>query len=187
MKTAKKDRQAVDPRADAVLQNMPAETLDELWSLRHPVAEGDRVWKLAEIAAWLPERFGFSLSVQTVSNFYQWLELKRRMDGAAERAAQARLELARDPSISPEDLERVAQTVFTAETLESGDVKAYVAMARLGLARRSLDLDARRIAMLEAAARQAKEKLEALASNAKDKGGITPETLAQIEEAAGLL
>ncbi len=41
----------------------------------------------------------------------------------------------------------------------------------------------RRIALLEGAAQQAKAKLQGITS----KGGLTPETLRQIEEAAGLL
>jgi hypothetical protein len=77
------------------------------------------------------------------------------MERAGERADQARMELAKDKSITPEDLERVAQAIFTAETLEAGNAKAYVQIAKLGLMRRSLDLDARRVAILEAKAKQA--------------------------------
>lgn len=46
-----------------------------------------------------------------------------------------------------------------------------------------LALAERRITLLEGAAQQAKEKLQGIAS----KGGLSPETLKQIEEAAGLL
>ena len=46
-----------------------------------------------------------------------------------------------------------------------------------------LALAERRIALLERAAQQAKAKLEGIAS----RGGLSPETLKQIEEAAGLL
>ena len=38
---------------------------------------------------------------------------------------------------------------------ESGNVKAYVALAKLSLAHRALDLDTRRLAILEAKAAQA--------------------------------
>jgi hypothetical protein len=47
--------------------------------------------------------------------------------------------------------------------------------------------DSRKLAMLEGAAKEAKSKLDAVTSAAKSQGGLTPETLKQIEEAAGLL
>ena len=45
----------------------------------------------------------------------------------------------------------------------------------------------RRIRLLEEAAADAKAKIIALTTAAKSNGGLTPETLKQIEEAAGLL
>lgn len=84
------------------------------------------------------------------------------MSAAAERAAQVRLELAKDSSITPDDLERIAQTVFTAETLEGGDIKSYVALAKLNLQRRSLELDTRKLAILEAKAAQADQAKDIL-------------------------
>jgi hypothetical protein len=45
----------------------------------------------------------------------------------------------------------------------------------------------RRINLLEQAAAQARAKLDSAVSSLKSKGGLTPETLAQIEEAAKLL
>lgn len=143
-------------RADARLQNLPQEALDELWSLRHPEVEGDKVWTLTDVAAWAPGRFGFEVSTSAVANFYQWLALKRRLDGAAARAEQARLELARDPNMTPEDVERVGQLVFTTEALESGNVKGYVALARLRLQSQAQQLE--------------KEKLTAAAKSKIDAG-----------------
>lgn len=142
-------------RADAKLQNLPAEALDELWALRHPEVEGDRVWTLTDVAAWVPERFGFSVATSAVANFYQWLALKRRMELASDSARQTRLELLKNKDLSPEDIDRAAQAVFTAETLAEGNVKGYVALAKLTLARRSLDLDSRKLKLLEAKAAQA--------------------------------
>ena len=173
-------------RSDAKLKNLPAEALEDLWRFRNP-EEGGTKLSYEEIAVEIPLRHAFTVSLSTLSEFYAWLRLKRRMDSAAERAMQARIELAKDGSLTPEDLERSAQIVFTAETLEAGDVQGYVALAKLGLARKSLALDARRINLLENAAAEAKAKLEAVLNGAKSQGGLTPETLRQIEEAAGLL
>jgi len=143
-------------RADAKLKNLPAEALEELWRFRNPEEGGEKM-TLEAIAVEVPLRFGFTCSLSSLSEFYKWLRMKRRMDSAAERAEQARLELAKDPSITPEDIERVAQTVFTAETLEAGNVKGYVALAKLRLQSRALDHDARRLAVLEAKAAKADE------------------------------
>jgi len=50
---------------------------------------------------------------------------------------------------------------------------------------KDLELSARRVKLLESAAKSAKEKLEALTK--ANKGGLTADTLKQIEEAASLL
>jgi hypothetical protein len=47
--------------------------------------------------------------------------------------------------------------------------------------------DSRKLTLLEAAAKEAKARLVALTTAAKSNNGLTPETLRQIEEAAGLL
>jgi len=120
-------------RADAKLKNLPAEALEDLWLMRNPGEDGEKL-TLEAIAVEVPLRFGFTCSVSSLSEFYKWLRLKKRMEAAQERALQTRLELAKDPSMTPEDLERAAQMVFTAETLEDGNVKGYVALAKLRLA-----------------------------------------------------
>ena len=173
-------------RSDAKLKNLPAQALEDLWRFRNPEEDGEKL-TLEAILVEIPLRFGFTCSLSSLSEFYKWLRLKRRMDSAAKRASQARLELARDPKATPEDLDRIGQMVFTAETIEDGNVKGYVELAKLRLQARSLDINARKLRLLEAAAKEAKLKLDAVTSAAKSKGGISAETLAQIEEAAGLL
>lgn len=142
-------------RADAFLQNLPDEAHQELWELRHPEEEDGKVWTLTDIAAWIPSRFNRPVSKSAVGNFYQWLALKRRMDAASERALQAKLELAKDPDITPDAIERVGQTIFAAEALESGNIDGYVALAKLRLAGRKMDMDDRKLALLEAKAAKA--------------------------------
>ena len=142
-------------RADAKLKNMPSEVLDELWELRHPEEEDGRVWTLTEIAAWIPDRFGFPMGKSAVGDFYRWLQLKRRCDAAAARALQAKLELAKDPNINSDDIDRMGQTIFAAEALEFGDVKAYVALAKLKLAASKQALESQKLVTA------AKDKIEA--------------------------
>ena len=141
-----------------------------MWRFRYPEAEGSdeappKKLTLEEIAASLPKQFGFSVSLGVLSEFYSWLRLKKRMEAAASRAEQTRLELAKNPEFSPEDIERVAQTVFTAETMESGNVKGYVALAKLRIARQQVDLERRRIDLLERKAAQADQASEVVNSD----------------------
>lgn len=141
-------------RADAKLKNLSGEVLDTLWRLRYP-EEGGEKWTLERIAAALPELCGFTASLSSVSEFYAWLRLKRRMEGAAAKAQQTRLQLAKDPEFTPEAIERVADTVFASEALDDGDIKAYVAIARLRLTKEKHELERQK---LQAAA---KGKIEA--------------------------
>jgi hypothetical protein len=173
-------------RADAKLKNLPPQALEDLWRFRNPEEDGEKL-TLEAVLVEVPLRYGFTCSLSSLSEFYKWLRLKRRMDSAAERASQARLALAQDPNMTPEMLARVGQMVFTAETIEDGNVKAYVELVKLQLQARSLEINAGKLKLLEDAAKDAKAKLKALTTAAKSNNGLTPETLKQIEEAASLL
>lgn len=150
-------------RADAKLKNLPAEALEDLWRFRNPEEDGEKL-TLEAICVEIPLRFGFTCSLSSLSEFYKWLRLKRRMDAATERASQARLELARDPNMTPDDLRRVGQMVFTAETIEDGNVKAYVELVKLQLQAQALEINQRKMALLEAKAAQADQAKDVLGS-----------------------
>lgn len=142
-------------RADSKLKNLPAEAQETMWLLMNPTDATVSAATLEDVLVHLQNEHSVECSLSTLSEWRSWYALKLRMERAGERADQARLELAKDKSITPEDLERVAQAIFTAETLEAGNAKAYVQIAKLGLQRRALDLDARRVAVLEAKAAKA--------------------------------
>lgn len=173
------------PRMDAKLKNLPEDALEVLWRFRNPEEGGEKL-SYEAILGEIPLRFGFTSSLGALSEFYSWLRLKRRMEAAAERAEQVKIELARDGSLCAEDLERVAQTVFTAESLEGGNVKAFVALAKLRIAQKQVDHDSRRLAMLEAKERRLDE-MEAKAKELKAGGGLTPEVLELLEKQLNLL
>jgi len=141
-------------RADAKMKNLPPEALEELWLLRNPGEDGEKL-TLEAIAVAIPDRFGFTCSVSSLSEFYKWLRLKRRMEAATLRAEQARLSLASDPNMTPADLARVGQMVFTAETIEDGNVKAYVELVKLQLQAAKQDIEIRKLKVMEAKAAQA--------------------------------
>ena len=172
-------------RADAKLKNLPEDSLEELWRFRYPEEGGEKM-TLEAIAVEVPLRYGFTVSLSTLSEFYSWLRLKKRMDAAADRAQQAKLELAKDPDMSPEDLERVGQVIFTNEALEAGNVKAYAQLVRLGLQRKALEIDARKLKLLEKKASRLDE-LEAKAKELKQGGGLSAETLEMLEKQLKIL
>jgi len=177
---------ALKIRSDAKLKGLPQEDQETLWLLMHPTDKETEGRNVEEMLVHIQEEHGFTVSPST---FYEWhshYQQQQRMAKAAERALQAKLQLAADPSITPDDLERVAQTIFTAEMLESGNVKAYVALAKVGLARKALEHDERRIALLESKAARL-DQLEAKAREIKAGGGLSPETLEVIEKQLKLL
>lgn len=141
-------------RADAKLKNLPPEALEELWLMRNPGEDGEKL-TLEAIAVEVPLRYGFTCSVSSLSEFFKWLRLRKRLESAQHRAAQARMELARDPSITPADLSRVGQMVFTAETIEDGNIKAYVELVKLQLQSAKQDIELRKLKVMEAKAAQA--------------------------------
>jgi hypothetical protein len=145
------------PRADSKLKNLPDSDQEGLWLLMHPTDPETQAWTLDAVAVHIQETYQISVALSTLSEWHAWYALKRRMEMASQRANQTAIELAKNSDLSPEDIERAAQTVFTAEALQSGDVSAYVALAKLRLASRSLDHDARKLAILEAKAAKADE------------------------------
>lgn len=147
-------------------------------------------WSYTQAADWLQVECGLSVSLSSFTPFYQRHVapvLKERKQFAAlsaktlakmateteafDAAAIGELKeyayrLIRDPNSDPEDARKWMETLIKAQAGQR---------------------DSRKLAMLEANARDAKAKLEALTTAAKSQGGLTPETLKQIEEAAGLL
>lgn len=124
-------------RADAKLKNLSQEEQEQLWQyINTPLVEGEarRMPTLEEAQVQVPLMFGFTVSTGSLSEWRAWYSLNLRMENAAERANQTALRLAKDSDLTPEDIERVAQTVFTAETLQGGDVEGYVKLAKLRLA-----------------------------------------------------
>ena len=175
------------PRADSKLKNLPEEIQEGFWLLLNPSDPEVKAYTLEDLGGEIFDKHQISVGLATLSEWRSWYALKRRMEMATERADQARLELAKSGEYSPQDIERVAQTIFTAETLQAGDVEAYVKLATLRLKSRSLDRDERKLKILEEKNASAKKALEAATAKAKAGGGISEETLKELEEAAKLL
>jgi hypothetical protein len=88
----------------------------------------------------------------------------------------------------------IKQKAFERAMTEGADIgelvlllKALGDMAKLRLKEKDQVLAGRRVALLEERMSMAKASLTSALDSAKSKGGLTPETLKQIEEAAALL
>jgi hypothetical protein len=160
-------------RADAKLKNLPEEDLQTLWRLRHP-EQGGEVMTLEAICVEVQRLFGFSIALSSLSQFYTWLEVRRRMDAQAELANQLKLELARNPEISDETIKRAGQKLFMAEGILQKDAKIFADMviigqndtrlkqndAKIKQRQEVVELDKRKLAILEAKAAKADQASE---------------------------
>lgn len=163
-------------RADAKLKNLPEGKLDELWLMRHPL-DGGKKKTYAQIKVLLPKQFGLTASSSTLSDFYAWLKQKRRTEAARMRAEQAKRQLLeQNPDAAPEELERLGQMIFTSETVEDGDIKGFVALLKASNTRRKLEIEERRVKLLEEKAAKADQA----------EGIIQDDSLTEEEKAANM-
>jgi hypothetical protein len=172
-------------RSDAKLKNLPAEMQEDLWRLRNPADEDEKKSTYVEVLVWLKGR-GIDSSLGALSEFYSWQRMSKRMESAKSRAQQAREELAKDPSATPESVARVGQMVFTAEMVDDGNVKAFVELEKLRLQNRQLDLDLDKFRMIKAKADRL-DAMEAKAKELKQGGGLSAETLEMLEKQLKIL
>lgn len=172
---------ATDPRADAKLQNLPEEALQDLWRFRHPEDGGEKL-TLEAICVEVPRLYGVTVSLSSLHSFYRWLEVKRRLDQRQDLANQLKLDLAKDPEVSEAQIRAAGQRLFMAEGILDKDSKVFFDMvkigqneaklrqadAKLGLAKQAVKLDERRLAIIEAKAKRlddAESAIKAISTN----------------------
>lgn len=118
------------PRPEAKLKNLDPAELDFLWELRFK-DDGRIKTQLSAIQVQVPLRYGFTVSKSVLSNFFTWLRLKREWEEDAAIADQAKEEWLKErPDASPDELIRVGQLRFTAQSIKRGDDKAFVRLLR---------------------------------------------------------
>jgi len=141
---------AKKPRADSKLKNLPKVDQEHLWELlsQPQVAMSDepgapmRPFTLQELQTEVPLLHGFTVALSTLSEWRSWYALRLRTQSAMARADQAKLEwLKENPDATPEDLGRLGQMVFTAESIEDGNIKGFVALMRERNRQRAIELD----------------------------------------------
>jgi hypothetical protein len=120
-------------RPDAVLKNLPEEVLDELWDLKHPADPREQEpLGLVSICALLPERYGVKLGKSALSEFFQWLEAWRDQRARARHADRIKEEIAKDHTLTPEQIKKAGQRIFMMEGLLQKDAKVFAAAVEIG-------------------------------------------------------
>ena len=152
-------------RADAKLQNLPQEALDELWRYRHP-EEGGEAMTLEAICVELPKRFQISISISSLSVFYRWLELRRRLEQRECVAEQLKAEMARNPANSEEAIRAAGQRLFMAEGIIEKDFKKFTGAAKMTTDATKLQQAEKKIALLTKAGARDERKLAILEAKA---------------------
>jgi hypothetical protein len=172
------------PHGNSKLDALPAERKEEL-------VQGLLCgWTYVQCLDWLHVECGVSVSLSALTPFYvrhvepilverkkfaalsaktlgKLAEESRAFDAAAiGELKEYAYRLIRDPNSNPEEARKWMGTLIKAQAGSRDD---------------------RKLKMLEDSAAEAKAKLLALTSSAQSRGGLTPETLKEIEEAAGLL
>ena len=116
-------------RSDAKLKNLPRETLDELWDLKFPADPEQKALGLVEIAALMPDQYGITIGKSALAEFYQWLDVQRRMWARESMIDQMKEIIARDETLSPEQVRKAGQRLFMADGILQKDVKTFVMAA----------------------------------------------------------
>ena len=175
------------PRSDSKLANMPEEQQAQLVE-----------WLLAgvpyhEAIGLLKKEFGVATSIASLSHFYQSVVgphlLRRRMQAlgvAEEIATEASAKPGQFDSATIDALKQKAFELAISPGAKAGDVKALFTLLQKhrdqDIKQQQVDLAQRRLEVVEAKLKAVNEQI----LKAKD-GGITPETLSKIEEAARIL
>lgn len=171
-------------RGDSKLDSLPPAQLAEL------VQGLLCAWTYTEAVDWLKVECGVAVSLSSLTPFYSrhvlpvLVERKQFAALSAKALAKLATESEAFDAAAIGELKEYAYRLIRTPTTEPEEARKWMETL---IKAQAGQRDSRKLSLLEAAAREAKAKLTALASAAKSNGGLTPETLKQIEEAAGLL
>lgn len=163
------------PRSDSALKTLPEEKQAEIGQLLASRS-------LTDVRSVLLEQ-GITTSEAALSEFWSWWQLRAALRRREDRVGELVERMKEDVPAIPEDrLFELGQSLFGALSIAEEDGRTWVNTQRLRLERERLEIDRRKVALLE----QKLRNVQAEVTRAKD-GGLTPETLQRIEEAAKLL
>lgn len=116
-----------------------AQFAEEMWRFRHPEEGGEKL-TLEAILVEVPLRYGIVVSsLDTLSRFYRWLKVRRDFAAKRDAIAQIKEEMAKDPSISPEQIEKAGRVMFLTDAYVEKNAKVFGAMMKIGQTDKSLD------------------------------------------------
>jgi len=173
------------PRIDGTGKS-PLQKLKELpWDDIEQLCAEAQDWPAKQLLARIKERHGIALrSEQRLSDFWRWASLQRELRAANEAVANIREIFSQSmPDASAEQTHKFLVTFLTAQGFAEKDPKTLRFVTIEERKRAEGERENRKLHVLETNAAAAKAKLQEV----KSTGGLTPETLKQIEEAAGLL
>jgi uncharacterized protein (DUF3084 family) len=178
---------------------------EEMWRFRHPEEGGGKL-TLEAILVEVPLRYGITVgSLDTLSRFYRWLKLKRDFAAKRDAITQIKEEMAKDPSIAPEQIERAGRVMFLADSYVEKNAKVFASMMKIGQTDKSLDQRDkqlqqrdREISQREKLVEQAERRVALLEKKAEfadmvkraaenSTGGVTAEQMAEIERKLKML
>lgn len=156
-------------RPEAKIKTLPDEVQATLWELTNVATEGrEKPMTYVEARAWLLAAHGVNTSQGAFSDWYAWYGLRMRNERKKAIISEAIEELAAaDPNKTLEELQAFGQVLFTSESIEDRDAKAFTEVWRASekalmrkqakeqaeadrvLRERALELDARKLAILE--------------------------------------
>lgn len=159
------------PRSDSVLDQLPAQQRDALgkWLLVENVSYTEALERLRT-------EFGVRSSLPALSGFYQRLQQQRlleRISQAKDLARSIKGELAASNTATLPTIELIAQRAFELAVQESPDVRDLAQLTQLLLKARQMDLDERRIKLLETKAAQADQAGEVVKSDLSPEEKVT--------------
>lgn len=173
--------------ANAKIKLLPEDAQETLWLLLHPTDKDTPPYTLEAALVHLKDEHQVECALSTLSEWHSWYQLRKRTESAQARADQAKLEwLKENPDASPDELEKLGQMVFTAESIEGGNIKGFVALMRERSRRKALEIDSAKLAILQRKADRL-DQLEAKAKEVVKGGGLSAETLEMLEKQLKLL
>jgi hypothetical protein len=117
---------------------------------------------LEETVAWCGLTHGVKTSVGAVSAWRGKYGTQRRYSEALEHVEELKTLIKEKGDVEASKLDAVMSGVFMSVASSQGDAKTYVALARLMLEGKRLDLESRRISILEEKARELDELKDAV-------------------------
>jgi|GEM_PF-3113598 len=140
------------PRGDAILKNLPDAVQKAIWEATVKIT-------LPLGVEWVRTNHGVKVSVSMLQKFLAWYPFSRPLERVAVYAQQFQQALTANPNLrlNAEQSSEAAHIAFEQFTIATQDIESHVALRKLRLKEQEQQLAERRVALLEAAAEQAKQ------------------------------